>query len=302
MADALRSYLVVGHITRDVVGDTVTDGGTALYAAAVATALGYKVRVVTSFAAEAGVATPPVAESECLCGGSRYELGTGSHVVPARSTTTFAYDWGVDGERIQRMTARAEILGASDIPSRWLHSDVWHLAPVAQEINADIVDVIPTESFVGVTPQGWLRAVGDDHIVHSGPWLSSERVSKRANAMVLSRGDLPDFVVAVREWSANGCVIAVTAAEHGATIYWSGHSVHISAFPATVTDELGAGDTFAVAFFDQLSRGGSPLEAGRFASAAASLSVTRHGPYDPPALDDIESALKIAGDSVTTSP
>ncbi|HEV3311957.1 MAG TPA: PfkB family carbohydrate kinase [Chloroflexota bacterium] len=273
---AHRSYLVAGHVTRDILPDRTVFGGTALYAAAMAASLGYETRVLTSadtlevfdFEQTPDVTVPTF------------------HVIPSRLTTTFTYEW-VEGRRIQCLTHQAGTIQGSDVPASWRDSSVWHLGPVAGEVEADIVDAIPDSAFVGVTPQGWLRSVGPDTVVSAGPWVSAERILARANAIIVSRDDLPDAQVSARDWARWGGVVVVTEAEHGATIHWSRNSVHLEAITVDAVDELGAGDVFAVAFFDRLSRGWRPDEAGRFAIAAGSLCVSRVGPFHPPSAAEI---------------
>ena len=51
----------------------------------------------------------------------------------------------------------------------------------------------------------------------------------------------------------------------------------VPAYPVMATDTTAAGDAFNAAFAVGLARGALPLEAALFASAAAAISVTRHG-------------------------
>lgn len=55
------------------------------------------------------------------------------------------------------------------------------------------------------------------------------------------------------------------------------HSGHMPAFPAIAVDTVAAGDSFNGALAVALSEGSELPEAVRWASAAASISVTRHG-------------------------
>jgi len=216
--------------------------------------------------------------------------GPDLHVTPSLRTTTFQYEW-INGERVQRLTATAEIITAQDVPPQWFNSSIWHLGPVADEIDLGIMEVIPSDSFVGVSPQGWLRSVDADHIVRSHPWPAAPQVLTRADAVVISHHDTPDSYEHGASWSRMGPVVAVTEAAAGATIFVKGQPTRVPTIEVGVLDELGAGDVFAVALFDQLSKGGSVVDAGRFAATAASLSVTRAGPANTPSLEEISSLL-----------
>lgn len=298
----MASYLVIGHVTRDVTRSGVVTGGTVAYAAAMAAALGFETRMLTAGAEPVELPTARIA------------------VVPSAVTTTFEYDW-VHGQRRQRLTLLASVIHGGNVPESWLASTIWHLGPVIREIDAHVLDRIPQTAFVGVTPQGWLRSVREDGLVTSslerGPsaktpgsdvepggmggsegspgWGDSasvpEEVLTRANAIVISDHDLPEAHATARRWSQGEAVVVVTSGSEGATMYVDGSRQHIPAFRTEELDELGAGDVFAAALFTRLALGHPPLVAGQFASAAASLSLRRQGPFHPPQLDEIETLL-----------
>jgi ribokinase len=70
----------------------------------------------------------------------------------------------------------------------------------------------------------------------------------------------------------------ITLGERGALFHARDHSVPIPAFSAgKVVETTGAGDAFVGGFAAALARGVEPLEAARFGSAAAAISVTRPG-------------------------
>lgn len=249
-------------------------GGSAAYAAAMARSLGCQTRLVTAM------------------GELPEELpGVEMSVLPSEDTTTFEYE-RVSGRRVQRITRRAVAIRARDIPMTWRSSSIWHLAPVADELDPDVVDAIPDSAFVGVTPQGWLRLVGTDGIVMKTSWAHPERVLRRANAVVLSREDMIEVYESAREWSSSGVIVAVTEGSLGSTVFVHGASHHLDAFPTDAVDEIGAGDVYAAAFFIRLAAGDGPLDAGRFASAAAACSLHTSGPACPPSRDEIAALLK----------
>lgn len=72
----------------------------------------------------------------------------------------------------------------------------------------------------------------------------------------------------------------------------SGRSELISAFPVQATDTTAAGDAFNGAFATGLMLGRSPVEAARFAAAAAAISVTRAGAQPSmPSMREVENLL-----------
>jgi len=72
------------------------------------------------------------------------------------------------------------------------------------------------------------------------------------------------------------CVI-LTLGAAGSLIVSDGHVTHVPAFPVKAVDTTAAGDTFCGALGVALLEGRSLPEAVHFATAAASLSVTRFG-------------------------
>jgi ribokinase len=70
----------------------------------------------------------------------------------------------------------------------------------------------------------------------------------------------------------------ITLGERGALFHAKDRSVHIAPFAAgKVVETTGAGDAFVGGFAASLAGGANPLEAARFGSAAAGISVTRPG-------------------------
>jgi ribokinase len=102
----------------------------------------------------------------------------------------------------------------------------------------------------------------------SDPVLAAERLLDR-----LARGGV------IVRCGRDGCVVA----EAG------GRIDIVDGFPVEAVDSNGAGDTHVGAFVAQLTQGRSPVDAARWANAAAALSVTKRGPATGPSLEDVES-------------
>jgi ribokinase len=104
----------------------------------------------------------------------------------------------------------------------------------------------------------------------SDPVLGAERVLVR-----LARGSV------VVRCGRDGCVVA----EAG------GRGEIVDGFPVEAVDSNGAGDTHVGAFVALLTQGSRPLDAARWANAAAALSVTKRGPATGPSMSEVESFM-----------
>ena len=87
-------------------------------------------------------------------------------------------------------------------------------------------------------------------------------------------------------------VVIVTLGAAGAVAYENGTEVRVAAPRVSAVDATGAGDTFCGALAALLAEGATLAESLRFAVAAASLSVQKHGAVPSiPTRPEIESAL-----------
>lgn len=88
--------------------------------------------------------------------------------------------------------------------------------------------------------------------------------------------------------------VIVTLGEKGALVHGRGVSEHVPVFDAgSVVETTGAGDAFNGGFATALSRGMAPLDAVRFGSAVAGISVTRQGTAPSmPGLHEVETLLR----------
>jgi ribokinase len=100
---------------------------------------------------------------------------------------------------------------------------------------------------------------------------------------------------AAREFRARGVATAiVTLGERGAVLSSAEHEAHLPAFAVPkVVDTTGAGDAFNGALAVALAERRPLLEAARFASAAAALSVTARGAANSmPGRAEVEALLR----------
>ena len=153
-------YLMIGHICQDLMPGEPVPGGTALYSARTAQALGCRVAVVTS--------TPADVELSSIL------PGIPVHIVPSTESTTFENLYSA-GRRIQRISGIASTLEPEDVPSEWKRASIVHLGPIAGEINQEIIRLF-SNSIIGLTPQGWFRRWDSNGHVFPGEWVGADDI------------------------------------------------------------------------------------------------------------------------------
>lgn len=265
-------YLIIGHVTQDRVDSKFVLGGTATYAALTARNLGQRVGVLTSAAFEPGLV-------DVLYGAQVARL-------PAEETTRFVNSY-VDGNRQQHVEARAEPLRAEMLLPAWRTAPIVHLAPIADELDPDLVEAFP-RALLGITPQGWMRAWDEQGLIHAVPWADAERALARADAVVFSEQDLPDPSW-IDRYAAQARLLVVTRGERGASFYHAGAWHHSPAFQCKrEVDPTGAGDVFAAAFLIHLQRTTDPAASADFANCVASFAVEKRSHGGVPSLEQVE--------------
>jgi sugar/nucleoside kinase (ribokinase family) len=172
----------------------------------------------------------------------------------------------------------------------------------------------------------WVRRVRPDHLVFDpGPliaeidpealdplldatrWLSlnaaeataltGEADPPAAAAAALNRIAAPSGVDGPKTghidgFSAHRPGVVVRAGVDGCVVVeWGGEPVVVPAFPVDAVDTTGAGDTHVGAFVATLARGLDPVEACRWANAAAATVVATRGQVSPPRLEELRAIL-----------
>ncbi len=266
-------YLGVGHQSQDIhIGangerSKPEHGGASVYTALTAWLLtGERAAVVA--------ATGPDARSGSSAG---IDSGTLETSVDPDGEQTIFEDWVEGDSRRQRLLSGApaidESLGA--IGQRGRNASIVFACPLLDELPLDCRSWFWSE-FVCLVPQGWFRDVAADGSITllapevseiTGPWDLVVLSEEEAEAA----GDLAG-------WRQLAQVLAVTRGSRGATIFYEGGEHEIAAVePPAVVDTTGAGDVWAAAFAVRFSETHSVEQAGRFASTAAAICVSRVG-------------------------
>jgi hypothetical protein len=267
-------YLLIGHLTQDVVPGGFSLGGTASYASRTAKALGARVGIVTSTAADLKVP----------------ELdGITVYNHPSEFTTTYENTQTPQG-RIQHIHHQAREITENMIPATWRDTPIVHLGPIANEVNPRLASAFPN-SFVGVTPQGWMRGWDGDHRVHYKDWLEAPYVLPHTSAVVLSIEDVERDESRIEAMLPYARVLVVTEGAAGARVYWNGDVRTLRPPQVEEVEPTGAGDIFSAAFFMRYHSTNDPWEAARFANHVAARSVTRKGMDSTPTEEEMMDFL-----------
>ncbi|MCX8251882.1 MAG: PfkB family carbohydrate kinase [Dehalococcoidia bacterium] len=275
-------FLAIGVLTYDVTPEPgnphgrVRPGGAATFSALCAQALGLNVAVVASAAADYPV--------------DSVLPGIEVSIVESGFTTFFQNVYSRNGERTQVLGARSSSISRSDIPTEWLNAPIVFLGPLVQELPPDAVRWF-TNAIVGAGVQGWLRRWDDYGRVteESGP------DPDLANGYRLLVGSTTEFHEndpgEMAGWMGYADILGVTGGSEGSRIYTGGDPAHVPPYATEALDPTGAGDIWGASCLVRLAEGADPVEAARFANAAASLSVEREGLTGVPTRSEIEARL-----------
>lgn len=258
------AYLAIGHLAQDRTPAGPRLGGTVAYAALTAQALGYAPGIVSAHSADLDVS-------------ALGDLAIARH--PSALNTTFENIYGAAG-RVQFLRARAEALTTTQIPAAWGKAPVIHVAPLAQELEPSLVGQLAASSptFIGLTPQGWLRQWDAEGRVSKCEWSEALATLPQVNAAVISIEDVRGEWAMAEQWAKAAQVLVVTEGAQGCTVFVQGESARqFPAPPHPEVDPTGAGDVFAAAFFINFYETDDPWASARFANQVAALSITRVG-------------------------
>lgn len=267
-------YLMIGHITRDETPDGPLLGGTATFSSLMASALGLRVGIVTSWGADLPLG--PLSELPIVN-------------LPAEHSTTFENTTTPEG-RLQTIFHVANSIDLNVIPEVWLNAPIVHIGPVAQEVEPTLVRHF-SNSLIGITPQGWLRTWDENGRVVPTEWPEASFVLSNVGAAVISIEDLGFEDSRIEEMATASRVLAITEHSDGVRLFWNGDVRRFRPPSVIELDTTGAGDIFAAAFFFRMYTTRDPWEAARFATQLAAISVTRTGLQGIPTQEEIQDTM-----------
>lgn len=267
-------YLAIGHISQDITAEGLKIGGTVSFAGLTALAFGLRVGVVT--------AIPETMDVSAL--GDLH-----LHVISTEKASTFENIQKPQG-RVQVLHHQARPIQMDDIPEVWRNTPIVHLGPICQELEPALVKDFP-QSFIGVTPQGWMRTWDEEGRVIYGSWRERDLILEKSTAVVLSIEDVHHDESRIEDLIPQSRILVVTEGAAGVRVYWNGDVRHFNAPEVEFVDSTGAGDIFAAVFFIRLHQTKDPWEAAHIATKIASASITRKRLDGIPTPDEIQSTL-----------
>jgi hypothetical protein len=272
-------YLLIGHVTADLIPGGRVLGGTVSYAAPIVHAFNHRLGMLTSAAASEPLIDPLREYADVS-------------VRLAAATTTFENIYR-DGGRTQYVHSHAEPLSYASIPNGWLDAPLVHLAPLVNEVDPTIASQFP-DATVLLTPQGYMRQWGSDGKVNFKYWLDQDML-RAVDILVCSRQDIADAPELEYKFGDYVDHVIVTNGDQGGMYYHDGIAEPYAAYPVVETDPTGAGDVFAAALLSSMLFFDRDLRAAiKVAARLAAISVTRMGANPAFTDEDIQSALDSA--------
>ncbi len=267
-------YLVVGHVTEDQWPEGPTPGGTVTYASRTARAFLPHVAVLTAADGRLDVASA--------------FPGIDVHRLDAPTTTRFNNVYTPSG-RVQTVSPCPVVLAPGCLSGALRHSAILHLGPVCNEVSPLMALRVSADTFVGITPQGWMRRWdGRGHVTsRASDWVDAGLVLPRANAVVVSVDDVAGDWAIAHNWAAQTDTLVVTQGPLGCTAFRGGRAMRVPAPHVQEVEPTGAGDIFAAVLFIALQRGDALADACALANCIAAQSVTRPHLAGVPTADDV---------------
>lgn len=207
-------------------------------------------------------------------------------VIPSRETVYFENIYGANqNNRRQRVRAKAdpftrEKLG--DISARYIVLGTL----LADDFDLDALHYLSERGTLVVDAQGYLREVRGEE-VHAIDWKEKREALRYVDILKVNEYEIEVLTGVtdqhracelLAEWGVKE--VLLTLGSYGSVVYADGKFYDIPAYdPLNVVDATGCGDTYVMAYVYRRLLGDDPGQAGRFASAVASIKLEASGPF-----------------------
>ncbi len=181
---------------------------------------------------------------------------------------------------------------------RWLHLSGFALSisDSSAQLHHALIDSVGSDVKISFDPNYRKQ------VISKADYLKRARkLLDRCDYFLPSRGEAALFcdediseVEFCRRLSEQGKAVALKDGEKGSYVFSGGVMRRYPAFMVEEIDPTGAGDTFDGALIAKIMDGADLFEAGRYATAAGAVAVTRRGLMDiAPTRPDIEEMLRV---------
>jgi sugar/nucleoside kinase (ribokinase family) len=268
-------FLAIGHACHDTAPSGFIPGGAVTYAGLFAKRLNLETGILTSW-------------------GSDYLFknlfeGIQLHSKFTSQTTIFQNKY-IKGKREQHLLARADEIQTADLPDTWRKAKMVFVAPIANEVNFEFLDVFKN-AIVCINPQGWMRRWDNVGKVFYKAFDNYNILSK-ADITIISEEDVAMDYKIIHDMATVLKVLVVTKGDQGCDVYFKNKKTTFPAFTTKVVDTTGAGDTFSTAFLVYYFETRNLTKAAQYANVAASFCVEEDSIENPPDRKKIEKRLK----------
>lgn len=101
-------------------------------------------------------------------------------------------------------------------------------------------------------PQGYFRKFASDHVVLARDFIEAEDILPLFDVVIVSDEDYPHMERLAQKWAHEyGCLVVVTQAQHGATVFNGSRHTSVPTIPIPrnqIVSSIGAGDMFSAGF------------------------------------------------------
>lgn len=252
-----KDYLIVGPFTKDLNPQGFSIGGSAFYSGITAKKLRSKVKILTSFSSD-------IEKEKALKGFDIFR-------IPSSTTTTFANIYH-KGKRRQYLYQIASRIGPKDLPENWRSCSIVQLAPLAREIDENIVFSFPN-SLLGANLQGWLRKRDKNKLVSFNFWKNYKKFLPKIDVAFLSEHDIKRDLSLVKELAKFANILVLTQGEKGCTVFHQNKTKYFKVRKVKEIHPTGAGDVFAAAYLINFQETHNLEKSAEFANFIASFFV-----------------------------
>ncbi len=277
----MKRICCIGHITLDKIitpeKEVYMPGGTSYYFA----------HGICSLNANANFElVTAIAESEMKSVDDIRKRGAKVTVLPSRHTVFFENKYGENqNNRTQRVLAKADPFTAKSLEN--VEADIYHLGSLlADDFSLDVFEMLSGKGILSVDAQGYLREVRGEK-VYSIDWKNKcdylryvdiIKVNEFEIESLTGTADVKKAALQLNKWGVKE--VCITLGSYGSVIYDGDKFYEIPAYPTTIVDATGCGDTYSTGYLYRRALGDGIAEAGCFAAAMSSLKLAHSGPFN----------------------